>query len=151
MQNIQSYGGPLPLSWIESHIELGRQIINRQLELGMQPIQQGFSGYVPREMRKKFPKAKISKRGGWCGFQGAAQLDPTDPLFLSFGRDFLEEEKKLFGAHGVYAADPFHEGKPPLILPSIWMRLEKRFTNCLSHSTRTRCGQCSRGAFVSRL
>ncbi|WP_455614405.1 alpha-N-acetylglucosaminidase [Bacteroides congonensis] len=117
MQNIQSYGGPLPLSWIESHIELGRQIINRQLELGMQPIQQGFSGYVPREMRKKFPKAKISKRGGWCGFQGAAQLDPTDPLFLSFGRDFLEEEKKLFGAHGVYAADPFHEGKPPVDTP----------------------------------
>lgn len=117
MQNIQSYGGPLPKSWIESHIELGRKVIDRQLELGMQPIQQGFSGYVPREMRKKFPGAKISKRGSWCGFLGAAQLDPTDPLFASFGRDFLEEEKKLFGAHGVYAADPFHEGKPPVDTP----------------------------------
>ena len=117
MQNIQSYGGPLPLSWIQSHVELGQKVIKRQLELGMQPIQQGFSGYVPREMRQKFPKAKISKRGGWCGFQGAAQLDPTDPLFQSFGRDFMEEEKKLFGAHGVYAADPFHEGKPPVDTP----------------------------------
>lgn len=117
MQNIQSYGGPLPLSWIKSHITLGQQIINRQLELGMQPIQQGFSGYVPREMIKKFPNAKISKRGGWCGFKGAAQLDPTDPLFQAFGRTFLEEEKKLFGAHGVYAADPFHEGKPPVDTP----------------------------------
>ena len=26
---------------------------------------------------------------------------------------FFEEEQKLFGTHGVYAADPFHEGHPP--------------------------------------
>lgn len=117
MQNIQSYGGPLPLSWIQSHIDLGKQVVNRQLELGMQPIQQGFSGYVPREMKKKFPKANISMKGGWCGFKGAAQIDPTDSLFRAFGRDFMEEEKKLFGAHGVYAADPFHEGRPPIDTP----------------------------------
>ena len=33
------------------------------------------------------------------------------------GRDFLEEEKKLYGAHGVYAADPFHESQPPVDTP----------------------------------
>lgn len=117
MQNIQSYGGPLPLSWIKSHTELGQRVIKRQLELGMQPIQQGFSGYVPREMKTKFPDAKIAFQKSWCGFEGAAQLDPTDPLFQSFGRSFLEEEKKLFGAHGVYAADPFHESAPPVDTP----------------------------------
>lgn len=117
MQNIQSYGGPLPLSWIESHIKLGQRIIKRQLELGMQPIQQGFSGYIPREMKEKFPGAKIAFQKSWCGFKGAAQLDPTDSLFQSFGRSFLEEEKKLFGAHGVYAADPFHESTPPINTP----------------------------------
>lgn len=117
MQNIQSYGGPLPLSWIEQHVELGRKIMKRQLELGMQPIQQGFSGYVPRELKDKFPQAKIKLQGSWCGFKGAAQLDPTDSLFTAFGRDFLEEEKKLFGAHGVYAADPFHESAPPVDTP----------------------------------
>jgi len=117
MQNIQSYGGPLPMSWIRSHIKLGKQIIDRQLELGIQPIQQGFSGYVPREFIKKFPQAKISKRGSWCGFKGAAQVDPTDSLFASFGRAFLEEEEKLFGAYHCYAADPFHEGKPPVDTP----------------------------------
>ena len=117
MQNIQSYGGPLPKSWIDSHIVLGKQIMDRQLELGMQPIQQGFSGYVPREMKNKFPEAKINLQGSWCGFKGAAQLDPTDSLFQAFGRAFLEEEKKLFGAHGVYAADPFHESAPPVNTP----------------------------------
>lgn len=117
MQNLQSYGGPLPESWIKSHAELGKKIIDRQLELGMQPIQQGFSGYVPRELKDKYPEAKIQLQPSWCGFTGAAQLDPTDPLFSSFGRDFLDEEKKLFGAHGVYAADPFHESRPPVDTP----------------------------------
>ena len=59
MQNLQSYGGPLPKSWIDKHIVLGKQIIDRELELGMQPIQQGFSGYVPRELKEKYPDAKI--------------------------------------------------------------------------------------------
>lgn len=117
MQNIQSYGGPLPKSWIDSHVVLGKQIMERQLELGMQPIQQGFSGYVPREFKTKFPDAKIKLQGSWCGFKGAAQLDPTDPLFAEFGRAFLDEEKKIFGAHGVYAADPFHESAPPINTP----------------------------------
>lgn len=117
MQNLQSYGGPLPKSWIDSHISLGKQIMQRELELGMQPIQQGFSGYVPRELKTKYPSAKIQQQPGWCAFTGVAQLDPTDPLFLSFGKTFLEEQKKLYGAHGVYAADPFHESAPPVNTP----------------------------------
>ena len=117
MQNLQNYGGPLPKSWIDKHVVLGKQIMERQLELGMQPIQQGFSGYVPREMKEKFPEAQIRLQPSWCAFTGAAQLDPTDSLFVAFGRDFLEEEKKLFGAHGVYAADPFHESRPPVDTP----------------------------------
>ena len=117
MQNLQGVGGPLPKSWIDSHITLGKQIMERQLELGMQPIQQGFTGLVPRELKDKYPEAKISLQGRWCGFPGAAQLDPLDPLFAQIGRTFLEEQKKLFGAHGVYAADPFHESSPPVHTP----------------------------------
>ena len=53
----------------------------------------------------------------WCAFTGVAQLDPTDSLFQVIGHDFLEEQKKLYGAHGVYAADPFHESTPPIDTP----------------------------------
>lgn len=113
MPNIESFGGPLPKSWIDSHIKLGQQIIARQLELGMQPIQQGFSGAVPRKMMEKFPNARIQRQPDWYGFEGICQLDPLDPLFSKFGKAFLEEEKKLFGTYGLYAADPFHESTPP--------------------------------------
>ncbi len=85
-----------PKSWIDSHIRLGKQIIQRELELGMQPIQQGFSGYVPRELKAKYPHAKIQQQPSWCAFTGVAQLDPTDSLFQVIGHDFLEEQKKLF-------------------------------------------------------
>lgn len=117
MQNIQSYGGPLPKSWIDKHIVLGKQIIERELDFGMKPIQQGFSGYVPRELKDKYPKARIELQPSWCGFIGAAQIDPTDSLFNVLGRDFLEEEKKLYGTYGFYAADPFHESNPPINTP----------------------------------
>ena len=117
MQNLQSYGGPLPKSWIDKHVILGKKIIDRQRELGMTPIQQGFSGYVPREMKDKFPEADIRLQPSWCGFAGVAQLDPTDSLFTRFGQVFLEEEKKLFGSYGLYAADPFHESAPPVDTP----------------------------------
>lgn len=113
MTNIQSHGGPLPKHWIDTHIQLGQKIINRQVELGMMPIQQGFTGCVPREFIQKFPEASILKEHKWCGFEGTAQLDPLDPLFKKFGKAFMEEQKSLFGAHGTYAADPFHEGHPP--------------------------------------
>ena len=88
MQNLQSYGGPLPKSWIDKHIILAKKIIDRERELGMTPIQQGFSGYVPRELKDKYPEAKIRLQPGWCGFKGAGQLDPTDALFAALGRDF---------------------------------------------------------------
>lgn len=113
MTNIESANGPLPKSWIDNHIILGKKIMQRELELGMQPIQQGFSGFVPRSFVERYPKAKIAYGKDWCSFKATAQLDPLDPLFDEFGKIFLEEQDKLFGSHGYYAADPFHEGTPP--------------------------------------
>ena len=113
MTNIEGHGGPLPKSWIEARIELGRKIVQRQLALGMTPIQQGFSGCVPTCLKQKFPEADIVLKQGWVGFPGTAQLDPLDPLFQKMGRTLIETQTRLFGTSHFYAADPFHEGQPP--------------------------------------
>lgn len=113
MTNIQGKGSALPKEWIDKHIILGRKLLDRQRSLGMTPIQQGFTGFVPRELKKKFPKANIVKEHSWCAYEGTAQLDPLDPLFEKFGTEFLKTQIKLFGTSHVYAADPFHEGHPP--------------------------------------
>lgn len=113
MQNIEHHAGPLPKSWIDSHVELGKKVIAAERAFGMKPIQQGFSGNVPLIFREKFPSAKINQQPKWCNFPGVAQLDPMDPLFMKFGKIFMEEEARLFGLGGYYAADPFHESSPP--------------------------------------
>ena len=117
MQNLHSFGGPLPKSVIDKHTVLGKKIMARMQEFGMQPIQQGFSGFVPPLLKEKFPDAKIDMTKTWYGFDASALLDPTDPLFLKFGKVFMEEQDKLFGSYGVYAADPFHERQPPVDTP----------------------------------
>lgn len=130
MQNLQSYGGPLPKSWIDSHLKLGKKILAREQEFGMTPIMQGFSGYVPREIMPKYPNAKIVLQRGWGGFnKGPAQIDPNDPFFLEFGKMFLMERERLFGPCVFYAADPFHESKPPVNTPEYLSSVGKTIHN----------------------
>jgi alpha-N-acetylglucosaminidase len=114
MTNMEGVCGPLPKRWIEQQQLLGRRIIERERSFGMNPIQQGFSGYVPRQLAEKRPNARIVIGNDWFGLPGTAQLDPLDPLFKKFGARFLEEQTKLYGTNHVYATDPFHEGTPPV-------------------------------------
>ena len=113
MTNIEGHGGPLPKHWIDSRVVLGQRWMVRARELGMTPIQQGFSGNVPRLLKQKQPTAGIALQPSWCGFTGSAQLDPLDPLFKSIGKTFMEENIRLFGNSHLWAADPFHESSPP--------------------------------------
>jgi alpha-N-acetylglucosaminidase len=115
MTNIQGNGKDLlPKHWINSHIELGQQIIEAERALGMMPIQQGFTGYVPHEMKEQFPEANIKVERPWIGSPGTCQLDPLDPLFEKVAGVFYQKQKDLFGSSGYYGADPFHEGRPPV-------------------------------------
>ncbi|MGN0461634.1 MAG: alpha-N-acetylglucosaminidase, partial [Ruminococcus sp.] len=113
MTNIEGYLPPNNEKYVYERLELGRKILNRYIEFGMYPIQQGFSGHIPVLLKKKFPKAKILMQRGWCGYPKTAQLDPLDSLFQRFGTVYLQTMDRLFGNHHFIACDPFHEGTPP--------------------------------------
>lgn len=113
MTNIEGYLPPESEKYIYERLELGKKILNRYIEFGMLPIQQGFSGHVPVLLKKKYPKAKILMQKGWCLYPKTAQLDPLDPLFQEFGTVYLNKMDRLFGNHHFIACDPFHEGTPP--------------------------------------
>lgn len=113
MTNIEGYLPPESEKYIYERLELGRKILNRYIEFGMQPIQQGFSGHVPALFQEKFPNAKILMQDGWCGYPKTAQIDPLDPMFFEFGTVYLNKMDVLFGNHHFIACDPFHEGTPP--------------------------------------
>lgn len=114
MGNIDGLGGPLPASWISSHVALERRILARERSLGMTPVLQGFTGHVPESIRTAFPGAQIHQTGDWsAGFRGTWFLDPLDPLFARMGKDFIRRQSELFGTDHLYAADPFNEINPP--------------------------------------
>lgn len=114
MGNIDGLGGPLPASWIDSHITLERQILARERSLGMTPILQGFTGHVPESLRQVFPHAQLRRTGDWsAGFSGTWFLDPLDPLFQRIGKAFIERQTELYGTDHYYAADSFNEIDPP--------------------------------------
>lgn len=115
MTNLEGVMPIMSEELIDQRLELGKKIINRMLELGMQPIQMGFSGFVPEVFKTKYYKdSDIRKKDDWCGISGTWELNPQDPLFTKIGTDFLNIQKELFGVHHFYACDPFHESKPPV-------------------------------------
>lgn len=69
------------VKYIESRLELGKKIIERELELGMTPVQQAFAGYVPQSITKLFGSAKLRMVPSWRNFPFSFRLEPTDPVF----------------------------------------------------------------------
>ncbi|MBT30718.1 MAG: alpha-N-acetylglucosaminidase [Thalassobius sp.] len=115
MGNINSYGGPLPINFIEQKSELQKKILQRMRELGMKPVAPAFSGYVPEGIKKEFPDAKITQLKSWNeGMAGTFLLDPTDPLFNKIGKRFIELYNEMYGQADFYLADSFNEMKPPV-------------------------------------
>lgn len=110
MSNMEDYGGPVPLSLIERRLALGRKIVARMHELGMEPVLQGYYGIVPSDYKHRYPAAKVHAQGGWCGLKRPDMLDPLDPEFARMAAAFYAAQTRIFGDVKFLAADPFHEG-----------------------------------------
>lgn len=113
MGNLDGWGGPLPLSWMERHRDLQQKILKRERELGMKPILQSFTGHVPASFSKYFPGSKLKKTNWHNGFNDTYLLDTEDPMFAKIGQKFIEEQTKLYGTDHLYSADTFNENEPP--------------------------------------
>ena len=113
MGNLDGWGGPLPLSWMKSHMELEKKILQRERELGMKPVLPAFTGHVPAAFKKKFPNAKLKATNWKNGFEDVYILDPEDSLFGMIGKKFIQAQTGLFGTNHLYSADTFNENEPP--------------------------------------
>ena len=109
---VDGLGGPLPDRWIDAHVDLQKQILARERELGMTPVLQAFTGHVPAAFRRVRPDGTYHDLE-WAGFSRTTLLDPQDPLFREIAAAFIKEQTALFGTDHFYAADPFIEMTPP--------------------------------------
>ena len=113
MGNLDGWGGPLPMSWKESHRDLQQKILQRQRELGMKPVLPAFTGHVPASFKKHFPDANLKQINWGNDFEDTFILDADDPLFAEIGKKFLEVQKEIYGTDHLYSADTFNENEPP--------------------------------------
>ncbi|KAF1361121.1 putative alpha-N-acetylglucosaminidase [Lizonia empirigonia] len=116
--NIQgSWGGELPLSWIESQFEMQKQILERMLELGMTPILPAFTGFVPRALLSSFPNATVVNGSRWEDFPfeytNTTFLEPSDPLFADLQNRVISKQIEYYGnITQFYTLDQYNENDP---------------------------------------
>ena len=108
MNNLEGWGGPLPLSWYDRQEKLQKQILARMKQLGMHPVLPGYCGMVPHDAKEKM-NLNVADAGLWNGFQRPANLLPTDPRFSEIATLYYDELTRLFGKADYYSMDPFHE------------------------------------------
>ena len=108
MNNLEGWGGPLPLSWYTRQENLQKQILARMKQLDMHPVLPGYCGMVPHDAKSKLG-LNVADAGLWNGFQRPANLLPTDARFAEIATLYYNELTKLFGKADYYSMDPFHE------------------------------------------
>lgn len=126
MGNIDAWGGPLPMTWMKSHFELQKKIVNRQRALGMKPVLPAFTGHVPLAFKKKFPHANLKSSNWTNGFADTYILDANDSLFAIIGEKFLRKQTELLGTDHLYSADTFNENEPASDAPEFLSQLSAK-------------------------
>lgn len=123
----QFVGGPAFLPWttmgithdvgaalsdeaLEARAQLGRQIAERERELGMTVVLPGFGGQLPAEL------IGTDRVIEWQGWQNSI-ADPSDPLFARAAASLHRHQQELLGSDHHYAVDPYIESLPPTTSP----------------------------------
>lgn len=138
MINIDSWQGPLPMSYIESQEELQKKILERERELNMTPVLPAFAGHVPAAMKEVYPEAEIHAMSRWGGFNpdwcGTHFIEPTDSLFDVIQRMYIDEQAKTFGTDHIYGVDPFNELDVPEWSEEYLSKTAKKIYNSLAQA-----------------
>ncbi|KAK3675176.1 hypothetical protein LTR78_005110 [Recurvomyces mirabilis] len=116
--NIQgSWGGDLPMQWVDSQYALQKQIVSRMVELGMTPVLPAFTGFVPYQVGKHYPNASFVNGSQWNAFPAqytnVTFLEPFDPLFTTLQKSFISKQAAAYGnVSSIYTLDQYNENNP---------------------------------------
>ena len=134
MANLDGFGGPLPMSWLEGQKDLQQQIVAREREFNMTPVLPAFAGHVPKRFAEMHPEADIQQLSAWCGFEPTHFLNSSDTLFAKIQQSFMEKEIALFGTDHIYGVDPFNEMDPPSWEPDYLANVARNIYTSLQQS-----------------
>lgn len=104
------HGGVQDDAWYARQVRLARSILERERELGMQPVLPGFSGMVPTDFGEKAGITTYNNGGVWCNVPRPHIVFPTESRFAEIAGDYYACLKSVMGESQYYSMDPFHEG-----------------------------------------
>ncbi len=111
MGNLEGAGGPMSQEHIDDEAELGQFIVQRLRDLGMEPVLQGYVGFLPHDIAESTVGDKLLPQGKWCGYNRPVVLPPTSPQFERIADLWYKHLHAVYGITGtVYGGDLFHEG-----------------------------------------
>ena len=111
MGNLEGEGGPVSQSLIDSEAELGRFMVERMKSLGMEPVLQGYVGFLPHDFPQAGINGKLLPQGQWCGYPRPCVLQPTSPAFADIAALWYKHLHAVYGTTAkAYGGDLFHEG-----------------------------------------
>lgn len=108
-------GRTLPQSFINSDAAMQKLILERETELGMNPVIPSFSGFIPRALKQHYPKLLTWEPTRWnSACRPSLALNALDPLFGTITKAFMDEYKSYYGDKShFYLVDLFNEIDPP--------------------------------------
>ncbi len=111
MGNLEGEGGPVSQTLIDSEAKLGRFLVRRMRELGMEPVLQGYVGFLPHNYPRKHINGEVLPQGQWIAYERPSVLVPTSPTFNGIAALWYRELHKVYGyTPKFYGGDLFHEG-----------------------------------------
>lgn len=112
---LSQLNGTLPQSFIDNDALLQKKIISREAELGMKPVIPGFSGFIPRAIKRLYPNVRTWVPTPWnFATPSTLALHPLDTMFSSLTNKFIKLYKSYYGdVSNFYLIDMFNEIDPP--------------------------------------
>ena len=107
--NVAGMNSVSSLDYLERKINLGRQITEREKQLGMSPVFPAAMPSVPFSLRKKYIKMDIFKAPAWYNFPPIFLIKPDNAFFDIFNRKFLTIQRDLLGETHNYIFEPIYD------------------------------------------
>ena len=112
MGNLEGEGGPVSPIIIMNEAKLGRFLVKRMRQLGIEPVLQGYVGFLPHDMPADKINGTIIPQGKWCRhYNRPSVLQPTAEDFPRLAAIWYKHLRKVYDYSGKYfGGDLFHEG-----------------------------------------
>ena len=111
MQNIETFGGPIPDQYVVDRVELARTTQRWKNSLGMNTVLQGYAGMVPTNFNEFQPNVPLTAQKSWGGLARPSMIPTDSPYYDEYAKLFYEAQEYIYGATSdYYAVDPYHEG-----------------------------------------